>query len=990
MMRTLFPFLLACVCGLVAVGAGAQEPLVPNFDFSEGLKGWTAWSSNAQHPWSLDEAVGHAGKPSLRIEARNPSGNVMVMTETDRLKPGERYVIDAWWRTEGVSADASADLRIIFRDAAGAWLTGDDIYPYATQTEGEWTLKRYRIIPPERTVSATVGFWVREATGTFWISDLSIRAIPKGERTYPSMYDYDPDEVTLGPVPLEAFNKLKETDSPFLPRAKRWNQLLFKIAFWQEDFSRTRRAILYLGRSQDSLGTHGKALNAALADLDRLQQLYGRLYVAQAAAELPTKLDPELERLEKAVAAGHAGLQRFLAGLAPGDAKWAIVPRAPTDQPWWDAEKKRPRYILWNRWSNPAFHDMEELLEMGDCQTLTSGYPITFEKGVAGWQNYLDQWEKLREVGIRRSSLITHYSLHDKGYLAPEFVKAQGDDPDLRIWDAEGKPMGPKSGVTLFNWLNPKAGAHMEDVLTQMARFFKDRKEYQFYVDSWECAGPYASGVRIGYNPSHQAAFRDYLRARYGSIERLNQAWNTRYGSFEEIKPAPEKPVAVGDAAAPLAIESQRWAQEAYVDYLKRIRDTIAAVDPTKPVFGEHSGLLDRVLSPRIWESVDILGYHNRGRTTMPVQVWMASLQRVMKKPMGLFENFWGCQEDHPQRMHEERVMRAQMRRYLYRHAVWGHCTQTWWYAYTTAPYLKSYNGNWFTPIYDLTTFRYSAPGFPIEKRKVDRVQSLLLGSEIVPSRVLLVQPYAEMLAQGPRSEVLNEWLAWHRLLFPRNQLYEVLPDTWFAEGKVKLSGFDVVILPVACHLERAFTQQLVEFLRAGGVVIASGAPGLYDQLGRPDGSLLAAAGLSARRESKPGEAWRFSYGAPVNERGWVEAKVGKGSLLLLPSSLAGLKTRDALAERVRAHAVPAAEAPGTTLELLLRALPDGRYLLCALNTSPDAPTTGDVVVRGSFTRVADIDMPRAFPVTAKRAEERTRFRITLDPGGTAYYLLAR
>ena len=162
----------------------------------------------------------------------------MVMTETDRLKPGERYVIDAWWRTEGVSADASADLRIIFRDAAGAWLTGDDIYPYATQTEGEWTLKRYRIIPPERTVSATVGFWVREATGTFWISDLSIRAIPKGERTYPSMYDYDPDEVTLGPVPLEAFNKLKETDSPFLPRAKRWNQLLFKIAFWQEDFSR--------------------------------------------------------------------------------------------------------------------------------------------------------------------------------------------------------------------------------------------------------------------------------------------------------------------------------------------------------------------------------------------------------------------------------------------------------------------------------------------------------------------------------------------------------------------------------------------------------------------------------------------------------------------------------------------------------------------------------------------------------------------------------
>ena len=201
----------------------------------------------------------------------------------------------------------------------------------------------------------------------------------------------------------------------------------------------------------------------------------------------------------------------------------------------------------------------------------------------------------------------------------------------------------------------------------------------------------------------------------------------------------------------------------------------------------------------------------------------------------------------------------------------------------------------------------------------------------------------------------------------------------------MKLSGFDVVILPVACHLERAFTQQLVEFLRAGGVVIASGAPGLYDQLGRPDGSLLAAAGLSARRESKPGEAWRFSYGAPVNERGWVEAKVGKGSLLLLPSSLAGLKTRDALAERVRAHAVPAAEAPGTDLGCSC-ALPDDRYLLCA-ECQPDARLRATSWC-AAHLRVADIDMPRPFR-SRRSARREARFRVTLDPGHD-YYLLAR
>jgi hypothetical protein len=357
-------------------------------------------------------------------------------------------------------------------------------------------------------------------------------------------------------------------------------------------------------------------------------------------------------------------------------------------------------------------------------------------------------------------------------------------------------------------------------------------------------------------------------------------------------------------------------------------------------------------------DSVDIIGHHNRAGTTMPVQLWISSLQRYHGTPSALFENFWGCQEDHPARLMDERAMRAQMRRYLYRHAAWGRSAQVWWYAYTSAPYLLTYNGNWFTPVYDLTTMRYSAAGFPVEKAKVDRVETALLGSEIVPSKVLLVQPYATMLAEGEANNTVREWLGWHNLLYPRNMLYEVLPDEYFTSGRAKLSGFDVVILPLATHLDEAFTKQLIDFANAGGTVICSGPAGLYNELGRPNGALLGAAKLQPRLEKPEGD-WSYLYGKD-EDKPWVAASVGKGKVVALAQSVTrtGAGDMSRMVEMVRAQASPAAEAPGTTLELLLRRLPDGRHLLCVLNRDPDKATSGEVSVQGNFKRVADIDMP--------------------------------
>ncbi len=989
-------FLTIVTFSVLALASPGNECLIDNLDLSQGQKGWNAIGGGGRHAWRLEASGGREGRPAFRVDAEMPQRRLILVTTTDRLKPDGRYLFEIWWRTKGVAPDSWLDAYINCEDAKGNGLMAQGLPRKPDRVVGEWTCCQYPIDIPANTAKVTLGVIINGTVGTIWFGDMSLKPYAP-QRTFDSMYDFDPFQVLANgraAVPLTNFNRLLAGKSPFLVRAKRWNELLVATAYWQEDFARARRAIYYRQGGDQMLQEHSEKLTNSLKALDQLQKTYGRLYVEHREADLPKLFDVEAEKLGRQIHDGSADLQKFVTDkITPAAGSWFEVPKAPLDQPWWDAAKHCPRYILWNRWSEIGFHDMETPLNLGNCQTLYQGAPAKVVDGKADWSNYDAERSALQKVGMQRFSLITHYSMAAFGYLAPEFASRHANDKDLRMWNAEGKPAGNESGLTCLNWLNPAAKAHMVDILTQMATHFKDKPEHQFYVSSWECSGPYAAGVRIGLNPSHKTAFREYLKDRYRTIEALNAAWGAKYANFDAIEPAPKQDVPVGDGGSPLILESERWAQEAYVDYLSTITKTIRSVDPSKPVLGQHSGLLDCVINPRVVDSVDIIGYHFFARTTTAVQVWLSSLQRYTGRPTGLFENFWGAQEDHahPERMAEESVMRAQLRRYLFRHAAWGRCIQTWWAAYAGVPYVLCYNGYWFNVAYDLTTLRYCAAGLPVEKAKAERFGPLLLGSEIVPSRILIVQPYSTMLAQGPSSAAWQEWQDWHRLLFSRNLLYEVLPDTWLAEGRGRLSDFDVVILPVATHLDQRFSKQLTEYLRQGGMAIASGPAGLYDELGRADGSLFAAATPKpvVKRLNKPDESWNYDYGIPSTAKGGCETAVGQGKLILLPKCLAKSTDRkNDLIDLIRQRTVPNVEAPNTTLELLLRRVDGNRHLLCVINRDPDRAAKGDVFVRGDYSQVVDVDQTVPCAVPVHRDQQRTRFSTRLGPGETAYYLL--
>lgn len=267
--------------------------------------------------------------------------------------------------------------------------------------------------------------------GTVRAANMTIAPTEPSRRTFDSMYWYDPMQVELGAAPLRGFSRLQETDSPFLARSDRWNRLMIDAAFVQEDLSRARRLLLYAGEEPATLSPHVAAVEAILEELDSLQQTYGRLYDAGAADKLPDEFDPAADRLRGQLAQAGQKLHALFEQLAADRAhpvQWRPVDRS---EPWWNPETRRHRYLLWSRWSSPAFWEREAPLDMGPGATLTAGTPKSFVDGRADWSNYMDQWAVKGGDKASQSSLITHYALHDKGYLAPEFAARHENDPEL-------------------------------------------------------------------------------------------------------------------------------------------------------------------------------------------------------------------------------------------------------------------------------------------------------------------------------------------------------------------------------------------------------------------------------------------------------------------------------------------------------------------------------------------------------------------------------
>ena len=103
-----------------------------------------------------------------------------------------------------------------------------------------------------------------------------------------------------------------------------------------------------------------------------------------------------------------------------------------------------------------------------------------------------------------------------------------------------------------FNYTSPKYLELSDKICTVLAKHYAGEKQ----IIAWQLDNEFNCHMDVSYAPSDTIAFRDWLKKKYRTLERLNSAWGTRfwsqtYGDWDEIDlPHPNRHVSEPFATA--------------------------------------------------------------------------------------------------------------------------------------------------------------------------------------------------------------------------------------------------------------------------------------------------------------------------------------------------------------------------------------------------------------------------------------------------------
>ncbi|MCK0116175.1 beta-galactosidase [Isoptericola sp. S6320L] len=150
--------------------------------------------------------------------------------------------------------------------------------------------------------------------------------------------------------------------------------------------------------------------------------------------------------------------------------------------------------------------------------------------------------------------------------------------PDTLPVDADGVRLVAGSR----NQFSPASRVYREHALA-ITRDLVERYAGHPAVRMWHVGNELG---QVCYGDESAAAFRRWLRARYGTVEALNEAWATtvwsqQYASFDEVLPPRRMPYHVNPSQS---LDFRRYSSDQLRTLYREQRDVIRAVDPERPV----------------------------------------------------------------------------------------------------------------------------------------------------------------------------------------------------------------------------------------------------------------------------------------------------------------------------------------------------------------------------------------------------------------------
>ncbi|HEX4123285.1 MAG TPA: beta-galactosidase [Tepidisphaeraceae bacterium] len=109
-------------------------------------------------------------------------------------------------------------------------------------------------------------------------------------------------------------------------------------------------------------------------------------------------------------------------------------------------------------------------------------------------------------------------------YAGPAWVSHKY--PEVLRWDYYRRPMAHGSRRN-FNYTAPKYLELSDRICTALAEHYKDEPQ----IIAWQLDNEFNCHMDVSYAPSDTEAFRQWLKDKYQSLDKLNDAWGTRFWS---------------------------------------------------------------------------------------------------------------------------------------------------------------------------------------------------------------------------------------------------------------------------------------------------------------------------------------------------------------------------------------------------------------------------------------------------------------------------
>ena len=578
---------------------------------------------------------------------------------------------------------------------------------------------------------------------------------------------------------------------------------------------------------------------------------------------------------------------------------------------------------------------------------------------------------------------------------------------------------------------NPEAINWLEERLTKSITLHRVGQPVAYALDDEISVTTFANPFDFCFCPHCMKKFRSWLKETYGSLDALNAQWETDSKAWDQVKPLTTWETRDREyAKQPEQYNFSPWADHrtfmdiTWADALGRLVELADRLDPFRPcgfVGGQAPSAFGGYDWWRLMRVVDWMEPYDIGGSREIIRSFAKPGARIVKTHFVKNEDLVDQ-----------------------RYSVW------YYFAHSDAGAIIWAAGLYFD---DKDTSKPTQGALNLKDvwhELQDGLAEKVMLSEYLPSPIAIYysQPSIQvhwMLDskkdgdtwprrfgswEAKNSSLINDRLAWMRLIEDLGLQYEFVAYGEVKEGALRDGRYKVLILPKTIALSEEEVEELTAFVEAGGLLVADYQTALFDEHGksRGTGALDALFGISRRdftvaedygkvAEEVPGRhlglavmepTVRASDGKAEGAVGdipyLVRKETGKGAALYLnlgvmdyesqrltPEGNAALlaKVRQILSE-VGVKADVTVRSGGKDLPLcerIWRRKGEDLYLFILRNVAPSATPTGGAAEAGQVgTAPIDMEVTLAKPAevtnvrTGKVFVEGTTFTDTLLP----------